>query len=56
MVENAQEIKVAEFLSVAIQLAEAGGCVIREVAESGVLQAKEKEESKGPVTIADLRV
>ena len=47
---------MAEFLSVAINLAELSGNIIREVWRSDDIGRKDKENDKGPVTIADLRV
>ncbi|CDW83399.1 -bisphosphate nucleotidase 1 [Stylonychia lemnae] len=51
-----QDIKVAEFISVCIYLAEESGKIIRDVWKSGVLGKQEKSDDNGPVTIADLRV
>ena len=45
----------AEFLSVAISLAEHGGQIIRKVHESGDLSVKDKGVDD-PVTIADVKV
>lgn len=50
-----QFINVAEFISVAIFLAEESGKIIRQVAESGDLKTQSKG-GDGPVTIADITV
>ena len=50
-----QIVSVAEFISVAIYLAEESGKVIRRVAESGDLKTQQKG-GEGPVTIADITV
>jgi 3'-phosphoadenosine 5'-phosphosulfate (PAPS) 3'-phosphatase len=55
MVEQAeQQISVAEFLSVAIFLAEESGKVIRHVEQTGFEALKKGDDS--PVTEADIRV
>lgn len=53
-VEN-QDISVAEFISVAIFLAEESGKIIRQVEESGDLKTQLKGKD-GPVTVADIKV
>ena len=52
---ESNKVHVAEYLSVAVLLAEQCGLVIREVYESGKLNVQSKGID-GPVTIADLRV
>ena len=54
--ESSQDISIAEFLSVCINLAEESGKIIRQVYASGNLESKEKDQEQGPVTVADLRV
>ena len=49
-------VSVAHFLSVAVQLAEHGGCLIREIHESGDIGQKDKDGMGDPVTLADLTV
>ena len=54
-VRNTELLKVSEYLSIAVALAQAGGQIIRDVHASGDLQRKDKEKDD-PVTIADLTV
>jgi fructose-1,6-bisphosphatase/inositol monophosphatase family enzyme len=56
--QSSSTIRVSEYLSVAISIAEASGMIIREVYESGILDQKDKGGPKedNPVTIADLKV
>ena len=51
-----QQIKVAEFLSACVYLAEESGKIIRQVYQSGILNKQEKDNDLGPVTEADLKV
>ena len=53
--ESSEEIKVNEFMSVSITLAEQCGKIIRQVHSSGDLKMQQKGQ-EGPVTIADLKV
>ena len=56
--ESHQSVNLAEFISVAVSVAEASGMVMRRVYESGDLQKKNKgdENEDDPVTIADFTV
>ena len=53
--QSSETISVAKYLSVAVNVAEACGMVIRAVYESGELEQRQKG-ANDPVTIADLKV